>query len=499
MILNFKPLDQLTSKAAIFLMTDLDSIPSLLQKLDIHQYVSNSLNVIKSTSYDFGKMITIIAPQGFTQELLFIFCLGKDLSISDVEIQNAGGAIASSLEKMKLHTVDIVIENLEQFQSDIALNLAIGLQLKSYSFDYYVQKKSEHQLYLKNVNILTNTFANAKSAFAYHDAAIQGTFFCRDLVADTPNNLYPESFAERCQALEKLGIKVTILDLQNLQDLKMGALLGVAQGSIREPRVAILEWNGSAGSQKDQLPLALVGKGVTFDSGGINLKPSSGMGEMKRDMAGAGSVVGTIMALAMRKAKVRVIGAIGLVENMPSGAAQRPSDVVVSMSGQTIEIDNTDAEGRLVLADVIWYVQTLYNPKQIIDLATLTGAITVALGDTYAGLFSNDNDMAHNLFDVGMKTNEMLWKMPLHDLYDAQINSEIADIKNTGQAGRGGGSITAAHFIKRFIKDGCSWAHLDIAGVAWNKFGNDTCPKGPTGFGVRLLNQYIFEHIEKDV
>ena len=291
-----------------------------------------------------------------------------------------------------------------------------------------------------------------------------------------------------------MGLKVTILDMSAIKKEGMGALIGVAQGSVNEPRVAIMEWHGNDSKEID---VALIGKGVTFDSGGIDLKPSSGIAEMKYDMAGAGAVAGAMMSIAKRKAKANIVGILGLVENMPSGSAQRPSDVVVSMSGQTVEVDNTDAEGRLVLADVMWYAQEKYSPKFMIDLATLTGAIRHALGDYCAGLFSNDKNLADKLFQAGEAVGEHLWQLPMHEYYDKQINSDIADVKNTGQAGRGGGSITAAHFLKRFVKDGTAWAHLDIAAMAWTKFGSDTCPKGATGFGVKLLNQYIMNNFEK--
>jgi leucyl aminopeptidase len=280
-----------------------------------------------------------------------------------------------------------------------------------------------------------------------------------------------------------------------MEKLGMGSLLGVGQGSIRDSRLVIMEWNGQGKASKN-FPVALVGKGVTFDTGGISLKPANGMEDMKYDMGGSAAVVGTIMALAGRKAKINVVGVVGLVENMPGHNAQRPSDVVKSMSGQTIEVLNTDAEGRLVLADALWYTQENYKPKNIIDLATLTGAITIALGQEYAGIFSNNDSLSANLIKAGQDTGEKLWRFPMGEEYDKLLDSPIADMQNIS-SGKGAGSITAAQFLLRFIKKGTNWAHLDIAGVAWAKDPKDICPKGATAFGVRLLDNYISKNFEK--
>jgi len=301
--------------------------------------------------------------------------------------------------------------------------------------------------------------------------------------------------ADRCRKLVDLGIKVEIMGPKEMAKLGFGALLGVSQGSANEPRMVIMHWNGASGSArkaKDK-PLAFVGKGVTFDTGGISIKPAGGMEDMKWDMAGAGTVVGLMAALAGRKAKVDAIGLVGLVENMPSATAQRPGDVVTSYSGQTIEVINTDAEGRLVLADVMWYAQQKFDPKFIIDLATLTGAIIIGLGHEYAGMFSNDDALAQRLFDAGKETNERVWRMPLDEAYDKQIRSDIADMKNVG--GRPGGSITAAQFIQRFVTSR-PWAHLDIAGMAWSSKDSPITPKGATAFGVRLLDRLVSTYYE---
>jgi leucyl aminopeptidase len=313
----------------------------------------------------------------------------------------------------------------------------------------------------------------------------------RTLVNEPANVLYPEEVAKRAQALEKLGVEVTVLDEAQMQKLGMRALLGVGQGSVRESRTVIMRWRGAKGKAK---PVAFLGKGVCFDTGGISIKPAAGMEDMKGDMAGAACVVGLMQALAGRKAKVDAIGAIGCVENMPGPNAQRPGDIVTSMSGQTIEVINTDAEGRLVLGDVLWYVQETYKPRFMVDLATLTGAIMVALGTENAGLFSNDDTLAEQLVAVGKATGEKVWRMPLGPAYDKMIDSKFADMKNTG--GRHGGSITAAQFLQRFV-NGTPWAHLDIAGTGMNSPSSEINQSWGSGWGVRLLDRLVAEHYEE--
>jgi leucyl aminopeptidase len=315
----------------------------------------------------------------------------------------------------------------------------------------------------------------------------------RDLVSEPANIIYPESFAERARTeLEPLGVKVEILDEAAMRDLGMGALLGVAQGSAREARLLVMTWDGTGGATAK--PLVFVGKGVTFDTGGISIKPAAGMEDMKWDMGGAGAVVGAMRALAGRKAKSHVVGICGLVENMPDGKAQRPGDVVTSMSGQTIEVINTDAEGRLVLCDAIWYAQERFEPDTIVDLATLTGAIIISLGHEHAGMFTNDDELARRLVASGLASGDKLWRFPLGDAYDKLIESPIADMKNVGP--RDAGSITAAQFIKRFVKDGVKWAHLDIAGMVWAAKPAALWDKGATGYGVRLLDQFVEDYHE---
>jgi leucyl aminopeptidase len=331
----------------------------------------------------------------------------------------------------------------------------------------------------------------AREAWDGQAAVTEGMTLTRTLVAEPANVIYPESFVERCHHLANLGIAVEVLDEAAMRALGMGALLGVAQGSRREPRLLVLRWNGKGEGDPD---LALIGKGVTFDTGGISIKPAQGMEDMKWDMGGAGAVVGTMKALALRKARANVVGVCGLVENMPDGNAQRPGDVVTSMSGQTIEVINTDAEGRLVLADAITWTQTNLKPKTIVDLATLTGAMIVSLGKEYAGLFANDDTLAEQLTAAGKASGDLVWRFPLSETYNKLIESPIADMKNIG--GRGAGSITAAQFIQRFVDEGVKWAHLDIAGMVWSDKPGANYDKGATGWGVRLLDRFVRDNFE---
>ena len=326
------------------------------------------------------------------------------------------------------------------------------------------------------------------------DKIADGVFFTRDLVSEPPNVIYPETLAEACKSLKKLGIRVDVLDEKQMKKLGMGALLGVGQGSVQPPRLVTMSWHGNP-SANDKRPIAFVGKGVTFDTGGISIKPAGGMEDMKWDMAGAGAVIGAMMAIAGRKAKANVVGVVGLVENMPSGNAQRPGDVVKTMSGQTVEVLNTDAEGRLVLADAMWYAQEKFNPRCVVDLATLTGAIILSLGHEYAGIFSNDDKLSEQLTKAGKEVEEQLWRFPMGEAYDKEIDRPVADIKNIG-SGRDAGSITAAQFLQRFIKKGTPWAHLDIAGMAWQGKDKPLGPKGATAFGVRLLDRLIADQFE---
>ncbi|MEQ8656036.1 MAG: leucyl aminopeptidase [Hyphomicrobiales bacterium] len=400
---------------------------------------------------------------------------------------NLGGKVASALSKATEAT--IVVDDMD---ADDAASILAGLKLGAYRFDRYkslLEKDDENGEEDSSppalaVTVLTTDKDALEAAFHEADAVASGTMLARDLVNEPPNILGPEEFAGVAQALDELGVKVTVLDDAAMRELGMGALLGVAQGSAKPARMAIMEWKGGANDK----PVAIVGKGVVFDSGGISIKPSGGMEDMKGDMGGAACVVGLMHALAARNAKVNAVGVIGLVENMPDGNAQRPGDIVTSMAGKTIEIINTDAEGRLVLADALHYTRTTFEPKVMIDLATLTGAILVALGQEYAGLFSNDDDLATDLHEAGQRTGEKVWRLPIGPAYDKMINSRFADMKNTG--GRFAGSITAAQFLQRFVGD-TPWAHLDVAGAAMSAPKSDINQSFGSGFGVRLLNDYI--------
>jgi len=368
----------------------------------------------------------------------------------------------------------------------------LGVRLRGWRHDVYRTKLGEEKKpSLARIDVI-GAPEGTKDIWETEAAVVEGNLLTRELVTEPANTIYPESFVERCQnRMEGTGLALRVLDEAQMREMGMGALLGVAQGSARPPRMLVMEWRG--GQAGDQ-PLALVGKGVTFDSGGISIKPAAGMEDMKWDMGGAGAVAGAMLALALRKAKANVVGICGLVENMPDGKAQRPGDVVTSMSGQTIEVINTDAEGRLVLCDALTYIQKEFSPSTIIDLATLTGAIIVSLGHEHAGMFTNDDDLAAKLDAAGKASGDKLWRFPLGPAYDKLLDSQIADMKNVGP--RHGGSITAAQFLKRFIDNGTAWAHLDIAGVVWADKPGATWDKGATGFGVRLLDRYVRDNLE---
>ena len=377
-------------------------------------------------------------------------------------------------------------------KADAAADVALGASMRAYTFDRYKTKRKDGDEgpSKARMTLAVADVAAARKAWGVKQAVLEGVVLARDLVNEPPNVLYPVEFARRAAQLRKLGVGVEILDMKAMRKLGMGALLGVGQGSTQESRIAIMRWNGG---KKGAPPLAFIGKGVCFDTGGISIKPAASMEDMKGDMAGAACVVGLMHALAGRKAKVNAIGAIGLVENMPDGNAQRPGDIVTSMSGQTIEIINTDAEGRLVLADVVHYVNTRFKPKFMIDLATLTGAIIVALGQDYAGMFANDDKLSEQLTKAGLETGERVWRMPLGPEYDKLIDSKFADMKNTG--GRSGGSITAAQFIGRFVGK-TPWAHLDIAGTGFASGSSDINRSWGSGWGVRLLDRLVAEEYE---
>jgi leucyl aminopeptidase len=439
-----------------------------------------------------GATLDILAPQGLKAKRLIVVGAGKLAELKEKDFLKLGGTVAGKL-RAGTKTVTIVAELPKVTMSaDQAAAIAAGIRLRAYTFDRYKTKKKdgEETALRASVSIAVDDVAAARKAFAPNAHLVEGVITARDLVNEPPNVLFPVEFARRAAQLRKLGVVVDVLDVNAMKKLGMGALLGVAQGSTQPGRTVIMRWNG--GKKGDQ-PVAFIGKGVCFDTGGISIKPAGSMEDMKGDMGGAACVVGLMQALAARKAKANVVGAIGLVENMPDGNAQRPGDIVTSMSGQTIEIINTDAEGRLVLADVLWYVAKKFKPKFMVDLATLTGAIMVALGTEYAGLFSNNDELAERLMKVGLATGERVWRMPLGPEYDKQIDSQFADMKNTGT--RNGGSITAAQFLQRFV-DGTPWAHLDIAGTAMGAPKTEINQSWGSGFGVRLLDRLVAEHYE---
>ena len=431
------------------------------------------------------------APQDIGFDWVIAVGLGDAKAKDTPDFVRLGGFIAGKLGAAKDVTVAFDPPH-GAADPAAAADLSLGLKLRAYSFELYKTKKSDDESKLDSLTIATADPAAARKAAHSRDAVAEGVIIARNLVNEPPNVLTPVEFAKRAGALKKIGVEIDVLGMKELEKLGMRALLGVGQGSANESRVVIMRWNGAKKSKAR--PVAFVGKGVTFDTGGISIKPAAGMEDMKGDMGGAACVTGLMHALASRKAKVNAIGAIGLVENMPDGNAQRPGDIVRSMSGQTIEIINTDAEGRLVLGDVLWHVRTKYKPAFMIDLATLTGAIMVALGQEHAGLFSNDDTLSQNLLAAGTATGETVWRMPLGAAYDKIIDSKFADMKNSG--GRFGGSITAAQFLKRFVGE-TPWAHLDIAGTAMSSPATDINQSWGSGWGVRLLDRLVQDHYEK--
>ena len=454
--------------------------------------ISNAIKVADFKA-EREKSLDIILPKGSGPERVIVMGVGKTDDLDEVAAEYVGGAIAAAAGKVQATglTVSAALPGKPAIEAAaVSSRLASGMRLRTYSFTKYKSKPSKVKK-LASVKILTAAVAAAKTRYAALDAVATGVHLARDLVNEPANILHPESFASEIKKLSKLGLVIEVLDEKQMTKLGMGALLGVALGSPRKPRLCIMRWEG--GKKGDQ-PVAFVGKGVTFDTGGISIKPSAGMEDMKGDMGGAACVTGLMAALAGRKAKVNAIGVVGLVENMPDGNAQRPGDVVTSMSKQTIAVLNTDAEGRLVLADALWYTQDRFKPKFMVNLATLTGAILVALGKEHAGLFSNDNKLSDQLAGVGQETRERVWRMPLAPEYDKLIDSDIADMKNIG--GRLAGSITAGQFLQRFVND-VPWAHLDVAGTAMDAVKSPINQSWGSGWGVRLLDQLVARHYEK--
>ena len=423
-----------------------------------------------------------------SKKKIILISIKENLETTDVENLGAEFYTYINYENKGEFTINADSINAKSGKDFIGIFLH-GLKLKSYEFNIYKSKK-EKKLFLVNV-FHKKSELTVKNKLKFK-ALEEGTFFARDLVSEPGNILHPDEYAKRLSSLKKYGLKINIYDDKKLIKLGMNALLGVGQGSIRGSYLVTMEWNGTKNNSK---PLAFVGKGVCFDTGGYSLKPAKFMEDMTYDMAGSATVAGLMKNLALRKAKVNAVGVVGLVENMVSGNAQRPGDIVKSYSGKTIEILNTDAEGRLVLADALTFTEKKFKPKFIVDLATLTGAIIVSLGSEYAGLFSNDDKLSKQLLTVGKKVDEKLWRMPLHKNFDKLIDSKNADMQNINYVG-GAGSITAAQFLQRFILNKTPWAHLDIAGMAFSKYGGALNSGGATGYGVRLLNKLIEDHYE---
>ena len=449
-----------------------------------------------------GQATTILAPSAALTRVILVG-VGKPGELTKLQAEEAGGHAAAALAREATASVDA-----SALSPELAAHVALGAAVRGYRFDRYrTAEKAEDKRLLAKLTVLTANIDAAAAAWAPLKGVAGGVFLARDLASEPPNVLNPAEMAERCRALTSLGLEVEVLGPSELKKLGFGALLGVAQGSVNEARVVVMRWHGVSGPAKSgkgkkagaaaaaarPQPVAFVGKGVTFDSGGISIKPAGGMEDMKWDMAGAGAVIGAMAALAGRQARVDAVGIVGLVENMPSGSAQRPGDVVTTLSGQTVEIINTDAEGRMVLADLLWYCQSQFNPKFMVDLATLTGAIIVSLGHEHGGMFSNDDALAAHLSQAGAASGEKLWRMPMGEAYDRQLKSDIADMKHV--TGRPGSAITAAQFLLRFA-NAKPWAHLDIAGMAWSSKDAACVPKGATAYGVRLLDQMVAEHYE---
>ena len=436
-----------------------------------------------------GQLLDFLAPAGLEATRLLLLGAGKTTEFDDIAIENAAASAYNAVKASGpfVLTLDFGLD------APRAAHAALGVRLAGYRFDRYrTKEKPEAKPSIATVRIAVADPDAAHAAYLELAAEAEGVIFTRDLVSEPANILYPEEFARRVKALEAMGLEVEILGEKQMAELGMGSLLGVGQGSRRESQLAVIQWKGAADPKAQ--PIAFIGKGVCFDTGGISIKPAEGMEDMKFDMGGAGTVAGLMRTLAARKAKVNAVGILGLVENMPDGNAQRPGDVVTTMSSQTIEVINTDAEGRLVLADALWYCKKRFEPKFMIDLATLTGAIIVSLGFDYAGMFSNDDALCDKIMAASKAVAEPVWRMPLPAAYEKLIDSPIADMKNIG--GRYGGSITAALLLQRFV-DGCPWVHLDIAGTAWKKSSSvPTIPEGATGYGVRLLNRLVKDGYE---
>jgi leucyl aminopeptidase len=504
MKINFAEPDQPRSGAAVVGVWEEGVLTPAARRLDeaTGGAVSRAVAAAPRFNGKTDQLLPIVGPPNLSLSRIVLAGLGKPESADARALEQLGGKLFAHLNGAGEQAATFAIEVDDAApigHAEAAAQLAFGAQLRSYRFDKYKTKqKPEQKPSLAALTVMTAGAEAAERAYQPLEQTAQAVFFTRDLVSEPANVIYPETLAGEAEKLTELGVKVEVLDDGRMRELGMNALLAVGQGSARPSRLVVMEWHGAkpAGDAESKRPLAFVGKGVTFDTGGISIKPAAGMGEMKWDMAGSAVVIGLMRLLAARKARVNAVGIAGLVENMPSGTAQRPGDIVASMSGQTIEVLNTDAEGRLVLADALWYCQDRFKPRLMIDLATLTGAVVVALGHHRAGLFTNNDELAERLVEAGKAVGEQVWRLPLDESYDREIDSDAADVKNIA-SGRAGGSIIGAQFLQRFVND-VPWAHLDIAGMAWSSKDAPTVPKGATAFGVRLLDRFVSAYYEKE-
>ncbi|MEM7067852.1 MAG: leucyl aminopeptidase [Pseudomonadota bacterium] len=490
--ITFSKNAQPSGDLVVILLSQGAKLPPLVASSPIAKTLERAIDV-EGFSGKKGSVLKIVAPDESVSKVLLVGC-GSPEDNTEADWLKIGGKVFAQVGKAEKFTILT-----EAASDDVSLTaeaiatIAGGIKLRAYHFDDYLTKGREADKKRKKasrISIGTGELSATKREWARINGVTDGVLLARQLVNEPANVLGPVEFAKEAQKLKSLGVKVQVLGDAEMKKLGMDALLGVAVGSEKPARLAIMQWEGG---KKGQKPLAFVGKGVVFDTGGISLKPGGGMEDMKGDMGGAAAVTGLMHALAARKAKANVVGIIGLVENMPDGKAQRPGDIVTSMSGQTIEIINTDAEGRLVLADALWYCQKRFKPKFMINLATLTGAILIALGKEHAGIFSNNDELAENLFNAGKLTDEKVWRLPLHDEYDKMIDTKNADMKNS--AGRYAGSITAGQFLQRFVND-VPWVHIDVAGTAMASKSNDFNQSWGSGFGVRLLDRLVSEYYE---
>ena len=487
--MKIKFADSAKAEISAFLIDEGGKLPAAAITLDeaCGGLLSEALGAKRFTGKT-GQIAVIVLPKGSLAKRAVLIGGGKRADRKARAYEKIGASLVKSQAMSGFKSAALHVEDTQG-----AAHIAAGARLAAYRFDTYFTKQTANQLpSLETLSLVGADPKSARATFASLDANVDGTYFARDLVNEPPNVLFPAEFAKRLKALESHGLEVEVLGEKEMKKLGMGSLLGVGQGSVKESHMVIMRWNGG---KKGEKPVALVGKGVCFDTGGISLKPGAGMEDMRGDMGGAAAVSGAMLALAKRKAKANVVGLVGLVENMPDGDAIRPGDILTSASGQTIEVLNTDAEGRLVLADVLWYAQKFEKPKAIVDLATLTGAVVVALGHHHAAMYSTEQSTAKALAKAGEATGEKVWPMPLGPEYDRLLKSRYADMKNIG--GRAAGSITAAQFLKRFVDEGMDWTHLDIAGVAWvNGEKEPTDPSWASGFGPRLLSQWIADNYE---